>query len=168
MLDNQLFDPEKLSIIEFKFIKGQVETPEDFYIDQVEGHQLENTLQLAFNLEEKLVKVDYKVEIKFSINYNVIECASVSFDFNMKNLKTEFGIANSRFPYYVIENEMIEISEGLSSDCTSKNKVNRKIFSSQNLLLEYQSYYARPFYIPQNWTLEYRIWKADDKFTSMN
>ena len=111
---------------------------------------------------------DYKVEIKFSINYNVIECASVSFDFNMKNLKTEFGIANSRFPYYVIENEMIEISEGLSSDCTSKNKVNRKIFSSQNLLLEYQSYYARPFYIPQNWTLEYRIWKADDKFTSMN
>ena len=64
MLDNQLFDPEKLSIIEFKFIKGQVDTPEDFYIDQVEGHHLENTLQLAFNLEEKLVKADYTVEIK--------------------------------------------------------------------------------------------------------
>jgi serine protease inhibitor ecotin len=86
----------------------------------------------------------------------------------MKNLKTEYGIANSRFPYYVIENDIIEISEGLSSDCISKNKVNKKIFSSQNLLLEYQSYYARPFYIPENWTLEYRIWKADDKFTSMN
>lgn len=64
MSDNQLFVPEKLSIIEFKFIKGQVDTPEEFIIDKVDGHQLENTLQLAFNLEEKLVKADLKVEIK--------------------------------------------------------------------------------------------------------
>jgi hypothetical protein len=68
MSDNQLFDPEKLSIIEFKFIKGQVDTPEDFIIDKVEGHQLENTLQLAFNLEEKLVKADFTVEIKTASN----------------------------------------------------------------------------------------------------
>jgi ecotin len=111
---------------------------------------------------------DYKVEIKFSINYNVIECANVNFGFNIKNLKTEYGIANSRFPYYVIENDIIEISEGLSSDCISKTKVDKKILSSQNLLLEYQSYYARPFYIPENWTLEYRIWKADANFKSIN
>ncbi|MFN7045944.1 MAG: ecotin family protein [Flavobacterium sp.] len=111
---------------------------------------------------------DYKVEIKFSINYNVIECANVSFGFNMKNLKTEYGIANSRFPYYVIENDIIEISEGLSSDCKSKTKVDKKIFSSQNLFLEYQSYYTRPFYIPENWTLEFRIWKADANFNSIN
>jgi hypothetical protein len=64
MSDYQLFDPEKLSIIEFKFIKGQVDTPEDFIIDLVDGHQLENTLQLAFNLEEKLVKVDFTIEIR--------------------------------------------------------------------------------------------------------
>ena len=111
---------------------------------------------------------DYKVEIKFSINYNVIECANVNFGFNIKNLKTEYGIAKSRFPYYVIENDILEISEGLSSDCISKTKVDKKILSSQNLLLEYQSYYARPFYIPENWTLEYRIWKADANFKSIN
>jgi len=64
MSDNQLFTPEKLSFIEFKFIKGQVDTPEDFIIDKVDGHQVENTLQLAFNLEEKLVKADFTVEIK--------------------------------------------------------------------------------------------------------
>lgn len=63
MSDNQLFDPEKLSIIEFKFIKGQVDTPEDFIIDKVDGHELENTLKLAFNIEEKLVKADFSVEI---------------------------------------------------------------------------------------------------------
>lgn len=64
MLDNQLFDPEKLSIIEFKFLKAQIETPEDFIFDKVNGHNLENTLELAFNLEEKLVKADLTVEIK--------------------------------------------------------------------------------------------------------
>lgn len=64
MSDNQLFDPEKLSIIEFKFIKEQVDTPEDFINDKVDGHKLENSLQLAFNLEEKLVKADFTVEIK--------------------------------------------------------------------------------------------------------
>lgn len=64
MSDNQLFNPEKLSIIEFKFIKGQVDTPEDFIIDKIDGHQLENTLQLAINLDEKLIKADFTVEIK--------------------------------------------------------------------------------------------------------
>jgi hypothetical protein len=64
MSDHQFFDPERLSIIEFKFIKGQVDTPEDFIINKIDGHQLENTLQLAFNLEEKLVKADFSIQIK--------------------------------------------------------------------------------------------------------
>jgi hypothetical protein len=68
MWDNQLFDPEKLSITEFKFIKEYMETPEDFIEDKVKGHLLENTLQLAFNLKEKLVKVDFKIEIKTQSN----------------------------------------------------------------------------------------------------
>jgi hypothetical protein len=68
MSDNKIFDPEKLSLIEFKFIKGQVDTPEDFLIEKVAGHQLENSLQLAFNLEEKLVKSDFIIEIKTDSN----------------------------------------------------------------------------------------------------
>lgn len=64
MSDNQLFVPEKLSIIEIKFVEGQVDTPENFIIDKVEGHQLESAMQFAFNLEEKLVKADFTIEIK--------------------------------------------------------------------------------------------------------
>lgn len=63
MSDKQLFDPEKLSIVEFKFIKGQVDTPEDFIIEKIEGHQLENSLKLSFNLEEKLVKADFTADV---------------------------------------------------------------------------------------------------------
>lgn len=60
----QLFNPDKLSIIDFKLVKGQVDTPEDFSIEKVSGHHLENSLEIGFNLEDKLVKTDFKVDIK--------------------------------------------------------------------------------------------------------
>jgi len=64
MLDNNLFDPEKISIEDFKLIKGQVDTPEDFDLTKVEGYELDNSLQFGFNLADKLVKTDFTIEIK--------------------------------------------------------------------------------------------------------
>ena len=61
--NNNTFDPEKMTIIEFKMVKGQVDTPEDFDSSKVQGHHLENSLQLGFNLQDKLVKADYNIEI---------------------------------------------------------------------------------------------------------
>ncbi len=63
MQDNSTFDPEKLSLIDFKMIKGQVDTPENFELSKVNGHQLDNSLQLGFNIEDKLVKADFTVHI---------------------------------------------------------------------------------------------------------
>jgi hypothetical protein len=62
MSDNQTFDPEKIFINEFKFIKEQIDTPEDFIIGKIDEHHLENTLKLAFNLEEKLVKLIFQLK----------------------------------------------------------------------------------------------------------
>lgn len=65
MLDKQNnFDPQKATIIEFKMVKGQVDTPEDFDQSKVEGRYLENGLQFGFNLEDKLVKADFTIEIR--------------------------------------------------------------------------------------------------------
>ncbi|MBS7787660.1 hypothetical protein KIH23_10155 [Flavobacterium sp. CYK-55] len=111
---------------------------------------------------------DCKIQVKFSFEANVGECSNASFSFNRKNLKEEYGIPqNSRYPYYVIESDAAEIFEGMSSDCKSEKKVKRKIISSQDIFIEYQSYYARPFYIPESWSVEYRIWKADDKYITV-
>ena len=63
MSDKIPFDPDKLSIVEFKIIKDQIDTPEDFLIDNIGGYKLDNSLQLAFNLKEKLIKVDMKIDI---------------------------------------------------------------------------------------------------------
>lgn len=64
MSDKNTFDPEKITLVDFKMIKGQVDTPENFDISKVVGHQLDNSLQLGFNLEDKLAKADFTVSIK--------------------------------------------------------------------------------------------------------
>ena len=111
---------------------------------------------------------NYKVEVKFGMETSVIECADASFSFPQKNLKTEYGISYSeRFPYYILINDIAEVLETRGSNCKSKTNVNKKIFSGNTIMVEYQSYYARPFYIPESWTLEYRIWKAPDNFTTV-
>jgi len=61
---NTSFDPEKIKIVEFKMVKAQIDEPEVFESEDVEGHLLDNSLQFGFNLEEKLVKADFTIEIK--------------------------------------------------------------------------------------------------------
>jgi hypothetical protein len=58
------FDPAKLTIIEFKMLKGQVDAPEVFDTNQVEGYEIDNTLQLGFNMEDQLVRADFTIDIK--------------------------------------------------------------------------------------------------------
>lgn len=45
-------------------IKGQVDTPENFDISKVIGHELDNSLQLSFNLDDRLAKADFTVSMK--------------------------------------------------------------------------------------------------------
>jgi len=64
MQDNNMFDPEKMSLLDFKMIKGQVDTPENFDISKVIEYQLDNTLQLSFSIHDKLAKSDFIINIK--------------------------------------------------------------------------------------------------------
>lgn len=114
MSHNQVFDPDKLSIREFKFIKGQVDTPEDFVMEKVEGYHSENTLQFAFNLAEKLVKSDFTVEIRTdSKNANKTEAVGIFhlvFIFRVENLDE---LAKQD------ENNIIELDAGLGNALSS-------------------------------------------------
>lgn len=64
MSDKTIFDPEKIVLIDFKIIKGQVETPENFEINKAVGYQLDNSLQLGFSLDDKLAKADFTISVK--------------------------------------------------------------------------------------------------------
>ncbi|RZK01776.1 MAG: hypothetical protein EOO46_19285 [Flavobacterium sp.] len=68
------FAPEKLSIIDFKLNKAQVDAPEDFEPDNVDGHKIDATLKLGFKLEEELVKCDLYIDVTTqSEELNVLE-----------------------------------------------------------------------------------------------
>jgi len=106
---------------------------------------------------------DYKIEVKFGIITSLTECEEGSFSFKADNLEKKYDLPKSRqFPYYVLERSNSDIIVAKKSECNSSAKVDKKILSSQNLLIEYQSSYTVPFYIPETWTLEYRIWAASD------
>lgn len=58
------FDPHKLSIRNFKILKGQIENPESFDLQKIVGYEVENSFELGFNFEDNLVKADFTVDIK--------------------------------------------------------------------------------------------------------
>jgi hypothetical protein len=64
MLDKALFNPDLMSIVNFKCLKGQVDANEDFDLLKITGYHVESSLKLAFNLNDKLIKTDFFVEIK--------------------------------------------------------------------------------------------------------
>lgn len=114
---------------------------------------------------------DYKVEIRFGMKSKTSECSeSKSFSFNINNLKNEYGIHPSRFPYYILPSQIpIETLEFYNDKNCDRNKiVERKLISDQSIQTEYQSYYPVPFYIPENWTLEYKLWKTDNRYKTIN
>ena len=110
---------------------------------------------------------DYKVEIAFGIESKIGECSIPSFDF--RGIKTEYLIPPYKWPYYVADADTIEIIEGSNPDktCTSTKLISRKIISSSKEIENYSSSFIRHFYIPENWTLEYRIWKSDPEYISI-
>lgn len=83
MQDKNIFDPEKIALIEFKMIKGQVDTPENFDISKVVGHQLGNSLQLGFNLDDKLAKADFTISVKTDSKGRKRSRSNGKFSFNI-------------------------------------------------------------------------------------
>jgi len=126
-------------------------------------------------VELELPRIDQEkninVEIKFGLNVTVSECFNPSiFIFNMKNLKIDYAENPTGFPYYtLVGNSPIEIGPSFNADpnCDKEKKVKKKLLSSQNISREYNSNYNVLFYIPENWTLEYRISGTNNDFVTI-
>lgn len=91
MSDNILFDPEKISLINFKLVKEQVDAPEDFDLRKVENYTSDNSLQFGFNLDDKLVKTNFTIKIKTASKDKNTDEATGNFHlvyiFHIENLK---------------------------------------------------------------------------------
>jgi hypothetical protein len=76
-----ILQPEKIEIVDFKIIKGQINSPFDFENEKVAGHTFNVDFELGFNLEDKLVKADFSVHVETKSNENTIEEAVGNFSF---------------------------------------------------------------------------------------
>jgi hypothetical protein len=63
MAKKSKIQPESIHFADFRIIKGMVESPFEFEIEQVKDYAFQLDFELGFQLEEKLVKADFSVEI---------------------------------------------------------------------------------------------------------
>ncbi|GGD17659.1 hypothetical protein [Flavobacterium orientale] len=59
-----LLQPEKIEIVDFKIIKGQINSPFEFDVTQVNGHLFNVNFELGFNVPDKLIKADFSVNVE--------------------------------------------------------------------------------------------------------
>jgi hypothetical protein len=76
-----MLQPDKIEIVDFKIIKGQINSPFDFEIEKVEGHTFNVDFELGFNLEDKLVKADFSVNVETKSKGSDVEEAIGAFSF---------------------------------------------------------------------------------------
>jgi hypothetical protein len=76
-----ILQPEKIEIVDFKIIKGQINSPFDFENEKVAGHTFNVDFELGFNLEDKLVRADFSVHVETKSNEDTIEEAVGNFSF---------------------------------------------------------------------------------------
>ena len=62
-MDNK-FDPNKMTFLDFKMVKGHVDNPEGFDPSKIERYPIKNGLKVRFNLSDRLVRADFNIEIK--------------------------------------------------------------------------------------------------------
>jgi hypothetical protein len=63
-MDKAKLIPEKIEIINFKIIEGQINSPFEFDTDKVEGHSFDVDFEMGFNFEKKLIRTDFKVLVE--------------------------------------------------------------------------------------------------------
>lgn len=76
-----ILHPEKIEIVDFKIIKGQINSPFDFEKEKVAGHTFNVDFELGFNLEDKLARADFSVHVETKSDEDTIEEAVGNFSF---------------------------------------------------------------------------------------
>lgn len=67
-MPDKIFDPEKIVMIDLLVKRAEIETPEGFDVSKITGYNLDNSLQLGFNIEEKLARTEFQINLKSESN----------------------------------------------------------------------------------------------------
>lgn len=64
MWDNSKFDPEKIYFLDYKLLKGNIESPFEFDTNSVTGYEYGFNFDMGFNFGEKTIKADFGLNVK--------------------------------------------------------------------------------------------------------
>lgn len=111
---------------------------------------------------------EYKVEIRFGTEVELSECSTVNNIYiDFEHLKLRKGID---YHYYVldIKGAVFQKANLLpdKTKCKSEKLIKKKLLSFGESFIDYKYNSNVPFFIPENLTLEYRLWKVDSKYKS--
>jgi len=110
----RLLQPEKIQIVKTAIVKCYIDSPFGFIAEKANGYDFNRDFQLGFNLEDKLVKADFKVEITTKSEGKNVEESKGSFHFvyvfHVENLE-ELAIPD--------KNYKIELNGGLGNALAS-------------------------------------------------
>jgi hypothetical protein len=101
MLSNKTnkFHAEKIHLIKIEILKCHIDSPFELSLEKIKGHKFKMDFDLGFNLEDQLIKADFKLNIVSKSKGKNIEEATgdfhFAFIFNIENLN-ELAIVNKR------------------------------------------------------------------------
>jgi len=113
---------EKLHLVEFKLLKGQIESPYGITNETIDGYQFEVGFDVGFNIEQKLIKADLQIKIDVkNRDENAEEKASGFFQFlyvyrvdNLVDLVEESPDKKSLLIHHNLANAVSSISYSTS------------------------------------------------------
>ncbi len=90
MQPESLFNPDKLKLVHYRMVSGQINSPSDFDLEQIKGFNHSVDLKLAFNFDLKLAKTAMDISLKGITEENQSAGADANFRFefffNIENL----------------------------------------------------------------------------------
>lgn len=73
MAEAKKIDPEKITMREFRLVKGSIDSPFDFRISDIKSFDFKVQFEIGFNLEEELIKTDFIIDVSTVSNEPVTE-----------------------------------------------------------------------------------------------
>ena len=105
-----LLKPEKIEIVDFKIIRGQINSPFDFEEDNVQGHNFDVDFELGFNIPDKLIKADFSINVETNSEIEGTEEATGAF-----SLVYVFHVDNMEELTKLEEDKTVTISAALGN-----------------------------------------------------
>jgi hypothetical protein len=72
-MDAKRIQPEKITLREFRLVKGQIDSPFDFKVSDIKSFDFKVDFRTGFNLDEGLIKADFVIDVATISNEPVTE-----------------------------------------------------------------------------------------------